>query len=185
VALPGDLATFGGTDLVQGKATPKRIRVSGGGGTGAFLKWAAKITGTSLTGTLKVKAPGAKLAGSLTFVQNPAFASNGSTCDAVYVQNQTLFTDQVLAQALGVCSTCHAAGLQASATRLRVDAADPLATARAVALFVDTGNPSASLILAKPRDLVPHGGGAQLTPGSPEDLLLEQWVALVAAAGCN
>ena len=79
----------------------------------------------------------------------------------------------------------HEPGLQAGATRLHVDTNDPLATARAIALLVDSADPSASRILEKPLNLVPHGGGLQITPGSTQDQILSQWVGLVAQANCN
>jgi len=185
VALPADLATYGGDYLVQGKATAKRIKVSGRGGTGAVFRWNAKITGSILKGNAKLKAPGTKaLAGSLTMTEN-AFTSDGSSCDNVYHANQAFFVDQVLGKAMLICGTCHAPGLQAAATRLHVDATNPLATARLVALCVDSANPPASRILQKPLNLIPHGGGAQLVSGSPEELILEQWVNLVAQAHCE
>jgi hypothetical protein len=81
------------------------------------------------------------------------------------------------------CGTCHAPGLQAAATRLHVVANDPLATARAVALFVDSSSPSASRILEKPLNLLPHGGGVQLDAAGAQTL--GQWAALVAQAQCN
>ena len=84
-----------------------------------------------------------------------------------------------------LCGTCHAPGFQAAATRLRIDALDPRATARLVALLVDGADPTASRIVEKPLNLVPHGGGPQFAPGGAEDLLLEQWVGLVAQAHCN
>ena len=83
------------------------------------------------------------------------------------------------------CTACHAPGLQAQATRLHVTASDPLTTARDVALLVDASNPSASRILEKPLNLVPHGGGMQLMAGSPQAQILEQWIDLVAQAHCN
>ena len=185
VALPGDLATFGGAYLVVGKATPKRIKVSGTGPNGARLVWKGKIVGDTLRGRAKVKLSKSKLIGTLAFTRNPAFTSDGSSCDAVYTANQTFFDDQVLGQALSVCTTCHAPGLQAAATRLHVLANDPLSTARAVSLFVDSANPSTSRILEKPLNLVPHGGGLQLDAASAEAQTLEQWVNLVAQAQCN
>jgi hypothetical protein len=185
VALPGDLETFGGEYLVTGKATPTRIKFSGGGGDGAFLKGNLKAAGGTLRGKIKVKAPGVrKLTGTTTLTQNVS-TGDGSTCDAVYQANQTLFDEQVLDDALTICTTCHAEGFEAEATRLRVDLTDPLPTARSVAQFVDAANPAASKLLTKPLNLVPHGGGVQITPDSPEEQLLEQWVALVAAAQCN
>jgi hypothetical protein len=184
VALPGDLATLGGAYLVVGKATPTRIKVAGTGPGGARFKWRAKILGDTLTGRATVKAPGSKLSGTLAMTRN-VFTSDGSSCDAVYQANQTFFDEQVLGQALSVCGTCHASGLQAAATRLHVAPNDPLATARATALFVDAANPSASRLLEKPLNVVPHGGGIQLAAGSAEAQALAQWVDLIAQAQCQ
>jgi hypothetical protein len=184
VALPGDLETFGGEYLITGKATPTRIKFSGGGGAGAFLKGNLKNTGSTLRGKVKIKIPRQKLAGIATLTQNVS-TSDGSSCDAVYQANQALFDDQVLDDALTICVTCHAPGFEAEATRLRVDLTDPLPTARSLVQFVDAANPPASKLLTKPLNLVPHGGGVQITLDSPEEMLLEQWVGLVAAAQCN
>lgn len=184
VALPGDLAVGGGEYVVVGKATPKRLKVTGGGPGGTF-RWRAKIVGDTLRGKAKVKAQGGRVAGLLAMTRNAPFAIDGSACDAVYTANQTTFDDQVLDQALAVCTTCHAPGLQAGSTRLHVDRNDPLATARNVALFVDADAPSSSRILEKPMNLVPHGGGVRLEPGSAGAQILESWVALVAQAHCN
>jgi hypothetical protein len=182
VALPADLPTFGGAYLVLGTATPKRLVVSGTG-PGGTLRWRAKIVGDLVQGKAKVKGPAGKLAGKLLATRNFS-ASDGSGCDAVFTQNQSFFTDQVLV-ALSSCTSCHQPGLQASATRLQVTAGDPLATARDIATLVDPATPSTSRILTKPLNLVPHGGGAQLVAGSPQEQVLQQWVDLVAAAQCN
>lgn len=185
VALPLDLATFGGAYLMHGTATPKRIKLSGSGPNLVKLTWGGKIVGDTLVGKAKVKGSGKnKLTGALSFARNVSTA-DGSACDAVYNANTALFTDQVVATSLTSCTACHAPGLQAGATRFHVNAADPLATARALALMVDTANPSASRILAKPLGTVPHGGGVQLVAGTPAEQTLSQWVALVAAANCN
>lgn len=185
VALALDLATFGGAYLMHGTATPKRVKLVGSGPNLVKLTWSGKIVGDTLVGKAKVKGAGKnKLAGALSFARNLSTA-DGSACDAVYTANTALFSDQVVATALTSCIACHAPGLQASATRLHVTVADPLATARAVALMVDSANPSASRILAKPLGTMPHGGGAQLVAGTPAEQTLSQWVALVAAANCN
>jgi hypothetical protein len=184
VALPGDLETFGGEYLITGKGTAKRLKFAGGGGDGAFLKGKLKVSGTTLRGKVRIKVPDRKLNGTATLTQNPP-TGDGSSCDAVYQANQAFFDDQVLDDALTICATCHAPGFEAEAARMRIDLTDPLATARSVAPFVDAANPSASKLLAKPLNLIPHGGGVQVTPDSPEEQLLEQWVALVAAAQCN
>jgi len=91
----------------------------------------------------------------------------------------------VLDTAMTICSTCHSPGLQADAARLRVSLNDPLATARSMVEFIDSANPSQSLILLKPQNLVPHGGNVQLLPNSSQVQILTQWVQMVAAAHCN
>ena len=183
VALQGDPAPISGAYLVSGKATAKKVKLSGGNPSGAILKWTGKIVGTTLQGKAKLKGPGTKLAGTLALTLN-ASTADGSACDGVYTQNTALF-GQVLSQALTACTTCHVAGGQAGATRFRVTLTDPLATARSVALQVDSANPSASRILGKSTGQLPHGGGVQITAGSPAEQLLTQWVGLVAQAGCN
>lgn len=183
VALPGDLATFGGEFLVTGKLTPKRMKISGGGGDGAFLKMNLKIVSGTLRGKSKVKVGGKKLGGRATLTANVS-TGDGSGCDAVYQANQPAF-DTLMDDVLSICAECHAPGFEAASTRMHVDFTDPLGTARDVALFVDAANPPASKVLAKPLNLIPHGGGAQLTADSPEEMLLEAWVALVTQAQCN
>jgi hypothetical protein len=184
VALPADLDALGGEYLVTGKATAKRAKLSGFGAGGAAFKWRAKIDGDTLAGKVKVKGPGQKIVGKLSMTRN-VFGSDGSACDAVYDANKALFDGDVLGQALMSCTSCHAPGLQAGATRLHVTMSDPLATARGVSLFVDPVVPTASRILQKPLNAVPHGGGLQLVAGSEEEQILTQWVDLVAQAGCN
>lgn len=184
VALPGELPTFGGEYLVTGKATPTRIRVTGVGEGGAVLKMNLKITGGPLRGKTKIKLGRSKFLGTTTLTQNVS-SGDGSACDAVYQANQALFDDEVLDVALPVCATCHASGLQAESTRFRVDVIDPLATARSMALFVNADDTAASKILTKPLNLIPHGGGVQITTDGPEVTLLGQWVGLVAAAQCS
>ena len=184
IALPADLAVLGGAYLVNGKATPKRVKLSGTGPLGAKLVWTAKITGDTLRGKMRVKGPGAKLAGTLTMTRNVS-TGDGSGCDAVFAANETVFVDQVLGQALTSCTTCHAPGLQAAATRLHVLRADPLSTARNIAELVDSADPASSRILEKPLNVLPHGGGPQLVAGSAQALILREWVDLVAAAHCN
>ena len=183
IALPADLATFGGAYIVQGKATPKKVKVTGIGTNGVTFKYRGKITGTSVSGKAKLKGAAGKLNGTLALTLNPV--TDGSGCDAVHTANQTFFDDQVLGVALHVCESCHGPGLQAGSTRLHVDANDPLATARAIAPLVDSANPSMSRILEKPLNVLPHGGGQQIQPGSNEEQILTQWVDLVAAAACN
>jgi hypothetical protein len=117
-------------------------------------------------------------------VPNPPLA-DGSACDAVCHAHADLFAREVLPQVFSTCASCHVAGGQAEAARFRVDLGDPLATARAVAAFVDSANPTALRVREKPLLVLPHGGGQQLTPGSAPDALPEQWLDLIAAAHCN
>jgi hypothetical protein len=183
VALPGDPSALGGAYLVAGTATPKRLTLKGFAGPVTF-KWRAKIAGDTLTGKVRVKRPGQKLVGTLAMTRNVC-AGDGSGCDGVFQAKQAHFEDQVLGQALVSCGTCHAPGLQAAATRLHVVAADPLATARSVALMVDPANPDGSRILTKPLALLPHGGGPQITAGGTQEQIITQWVDLLVQAQCN
>lgn len=185
VALPGTLATFGDQYLVIGKATKVRLKFQGpGDDNGAFLKGNLKVSGSTLSGKVKIQLPGSKpLKGKMSLAANPPVA-DGTSCDAVYDANKTFFDDSVM-DALNKCGECHGTGLQAESTRLHVNLIDPLATARAIAPFVDSANPSASKLLTKPLYLVPHGGGAEITAGSVEEQTLQQWIALIAAAHCN
>jgi len=185
VALPGDLATFGDQYLVIGKATKVRLKFQGpGDDNGAFLKGNLKVSGSTLSGKVKIKLPGSKsLNGKVSLTANPP-VGDGTSCDAVYQANKTFFDDSVM-DALNKCGECHGTALQAESTRLHVNLIDPLATARAIAPFVDSTNPSASKLLVKPLNLVPHGGGSEITAGSAEEQTLQQWIALIAAAHCN
>jgi hypothetical protein len=184
IALPADLAGLGGAYLVQGTGTTRRLKLSGRGGPGATLVWRPKIDGDVLSGKARLKGAGVRLAGTLVMTRN-ASSGDGAGCDGVFTSNEAFFVNQVLGQALTACTTCHAPGLQAQATRLHVLPGDPLATARAVAELVDAADPAASRILEKPLNVLPHGGGAQLQAGSAGEQLLAEWVALVAQAHCN
>ena len=183
IALPADLASFGGAYLVQGKATAKKVKVTGIGTNGVTFKYTGKISGTSVSGKAKLKGAAGKLKGTLALTLNPA--TDGSGCDAVYTANQAFFDDQVLGVALHACESCHGPGLQAGSTRLRVAANDPLGTARTIAPLIDSATPAMSRILEKPLNVLPHGGGQQLQPASTEEQILTQWAGLVAAAACN
>lgn len=183
LALDAGLASFGGAYTVTGRATAKKLKLSGVGPNGARLSWKGKIATTTISGKARLKVPGNRLAGLLSFTRNVS-TEDGSTCDTVYNQNSTAF-GQVLSEALMTCAACHVTGGQAQATRLHVTSSDPLATARQVALLVDSTNPSTSRILEKPLQLLPHGGGQQITAGSAEEQVLTEWVDLIAQAHCN
>jgi hypothetical protein len=184
VALGSAAAPFTGAYLVHGKATAKRIKLSGAGPLGITFTWRAKIVGDTMQGKARLKGPGQKMVGSLTLMRNVS-ASDGSGCDPVFEQNRSLFEGQVMGQALTSCTACHAPGLQAQATRLHVTSSDPLATARAVALLSDRTDPTASRIIRKPEMLLPHGGGQQFAPGSMPEQILTQWIGLLVQAHCN
>jgi hypothetical protein len=49
----------------------------------------------------------------------------------------------------------------------------------------DAASPSASRILEKPLNVLPHGGAQQILLGSPQEQLITQWADLIAAAACN
>jgi hypothetical protein len=187
VALPGNLATFGDQYVVGplGKSTKKRLKFQGpGDDNGAFLKGNLKVSGSTLTGKVKIKVSGSKpLSAKVSLTQNPPVA-DGTSCDAVYNANKMFFDDNVM-DALNKCGECHGPGLQAESTRLKVNLIDPLATARAIVPFIDGADQSASKLITKPLYLVPHGGGAEITAGSVEEQTLQQWIALIAAANCN
>jgi hypothetical protein len=187
IGLDGAVTSYGGAYKVTGTATPKRVKLKGLNQAGFKLMWTGKIVGEVVQGKGKVKGPGTKLNGTLVLTRNAVPAADGSACDTVYTANQTLFTTQVLGQAVSKCLACHVAGGEASAARLRLTTSDPLATARSIALQVDSANPSASRILEKPLGLLPHGGGIDgaLDATSTEAQTLTNWVNLVAAAHCN
>jgi hypothetical protein len=183
LALAGDPASFGGAYLVTGRATAKRLKVSGVL-NGAKIMWRAKIAAGTLQGVVRVRGAGRKLAGIFVLVPNGP-AANGTPCDAVFTQNQTLFVDDVLGKALVSCTACHVAGGQAQATRFRVTPGDALATARSIAPLIDAADPAASRILGKSTATLPHGGGQQILPRSTQEQSLRQWADLIAQAHCN
>jgi len=177
--------TLAGTYLVQGKLRGTRIRLIGSSSTGARLVVRGTLNASGVAGRARVRVAGTRAKGRLTLTRRVA-TGDGSACDAVFTQNQQFFTSQVMDQVLvPVCSACHAAGGQAQATRLRVVRGDPAATARATVLVIDQSAPTSSLLLTKPLDAVPHGGGRQLTAGSTQAQILAQWVDLVAQANCS
>lgn len=183
VVLPGDPSVFGGAYLVRGRATAKRLKLAGTVG-GGRIAWRARIVGTSLQGPARLTAAGKRLAATLVLVFNPPLG-DGVACDPVLAANQTYFADQILASALSSCGACHVPGGQATATRFRLTSADALATARSVAPLVDAADPGASRLLEKATAILPHGGGQQIVPGSPQEEALRHWADLVAQAQCN
>jgi mono/diheme cytochrome c family protein len=170
---------------VQGRANGRRFRLSGVNPTGGRFAWAGTVASTGVQGRARLLSASARMKGRLALSRRQP-TGDGSSCDAVFTQNQDLFTSQVMGQVLvPICATCHVAGGQAQSTRLRVLRDDPLGTARGVALLIDRTNPAASLLLEKPLAIVPHGGGQQLGAGSTQAAILEQWADLVAQAQCS
>ena len=177
-------APLAGNYTLTGKATPKKVTLSGFGPGGARLSWSGKIVGDTVSGKGGAKGAGQRLAGVLAMTRNPALG-DGTGCDAVFNQNMPLFVDHVMAQVLSTCTACHVPGGQAGSTRFHVTTTDPLATARSIAPLVDASNPTASRILQKPLQVLPHGGGQQIAAGSAEEQTLTQWINLLAQAHCN
>jgi len=80
------------------------------------------------------------------------------------------------------CRSCHTADGVASGTRLQFpepDAASERVEAfgRSLVVLVDREHPDASLLLRKPTNRVPHGGGERIKPGSADETLLTAWIA--------
>src|SRR2546426_986909 len=79
------------------------------------------------------------------------------------------------------CRSCHNADGVASATRLQFpDPGSPAdrieAFGRSLVTLIDRNQPDASLLLKKPTNRVPHGGGQRIKPGSPEEQILLAWI---------
>lgn len=182
VTLDPSAPPLGGTYAVHGKATRTRLRLTGQNASGAKLIWRGAAGSGALNATVRLRG-GGQFHGRLTATTGGG--GNPANCDAVFTQNQAVFTDQVMGQVLGTsCVACHAAGGSAQAARLRVTPADPAATARSVARVVDPSVATNSLLLRKPLGQVSHGGGALLTAGSPQAQILEQWATLLVQSQC-
>jgi len=83
------------------------------------------------------------------------------------------------------CRNCHNPEGVASATRLRFPDADvPLsrveAFGRSLVELVDRQNPDRSVLFLKPTMRVAHTGGERIAKGSPEEAVLEEWIANLA-----
>lgn len=84
------------------------------------------------------------------------------------------------------CRGCHSADGVASATRLRFP--EEPADSKAIEAFgvrlqqlVNREKPSQSLLVQKPTNGVPHGGGERIKPGSPEASVLLEWAKHLAS----
>jgi hypothetical protein len=85
------------------------------------------------------------------------------------------------------CSGCHAPSGVASATRLHFPDKD--ATPAQIQAFglslsnlVERSDPSKSLLIAKPTNVIRHTGGVRIKPGSPEEQILTRWATSLASA---
>ncbi len=85
------------------------------------------------------------------------------------------------------CGGCHSPSGVASATRLLFPEKD--ATPAQIQAFglslsglLDRADPSRSLLLTKPTNVVRHTGGVRIKPGSPEEQIVAKWAASLAAA---
>ena len=105
---------------------------------------------------------------------------------AAYAQAPS-FVDEtypVLEQAR--CSQCHQDNGVASATRLKFphkEASDAAISQFGLSLvrLVDRENPKESLLLRKPTNQTPHGGGERFPVGSPQEKVLLAWINRLAA----
>jgi len=96
------------------------------------------------------------------------------------------FSDQVypVFQKAG-CHNCHNENGVASATRLHFpdeDAAKPRIEAfgRSLIELVDQGDPDSSILLLKPTNRIPHGGGVRIVQNSVEEAALKAWISYLA-----
>jgi hypothetical protein len=172
-------AAASGTYTVTGKATTKKVKLKGVNAAGAKFKWKGKwVSDTAATGKGKIKGA-AKAKGR--FALNRLASGSGAAC------NSTYFNAQIMGQVLvPVCANCHVPGGVAQTSNFRVSVDDPLATQLSVFRNVDVANPAASPILMKPTNLLPHGGGQQISPGSDRHDDLIEWVdRVIAGTHCD
>jgi mono/diheme cytochrome c family protein len=185
VVLDTSAPALAGAYVVTGKHRGKRVRLRGLTPGGAKLAFRGVSGSDTLAGKVRVRLGDAHAKARLTLTKLPGGA-DGSSCSAVFVDNQEFFTTEVMdGVLLPVCAACHVAGGQAAATRLRVVAGDPAATAHSTFAVIDPAAPGDSLLLSKPLARLPHGGGQQITEGSNEAQALAVWADLVAQADCS
>ncbi len=178
-AVDAPAAALAGIYYVNGQARGGKVSLLGSNSAGTQFKWKGKRKGqTVLRGKARLAGPGGRARGMLVLtrrvVQPPP--NPPETCDSSY------FTGQVMGRVLQpICSNCHSAGGSAQATAFRVTASDPIATQESVDAQIDRQAPSESRLLRKPQNLLPHGGGVQIQPGSEQAQILERWAQAVAA----
>ncbi len=176
VAVQSSDASATGVYLVTGQVHGQRLKLSGMNGGGTRLRWnaAVKSGGGTVKGRLKLLG-GHTVKGTLVLTRRVAPPTTPAACD------NSFFTGQVMGRVLQpICANCHVAGGAAQSADFRVTPSDPIATQESVDLNIDTAHPDESRILQKPLNQLPHGGGQQLSPGSPEVQILQQWVTMVA-----
>jgi hypothetical protein len=83
------------------------------------------------------------------------------------------------------CRSCHSPDGVASATRLQFPEpganTDQIeAFGRSLVALIDRKKPEESLLLKKPTNRVPHGGGERIKPGGEEEGILKGWVQRLA-----
>jgi hypothetical protein len=83
------------------------------------------------------------------------------------------------------CRACHNTEGVASATRLHFpeagsSAAKIAAFGNSLVVLIDRDHPESSLLLKKPTLLIPHTGGERIKQGSPEEMILKDWIARLA-----
>ncbi len=177
LAVEGVDASAAGVYWVNGQLKGSRLTLAGTNSAGTKLRWRARVSGTdAIAGRAKLRGPGGhgKAMLSLTRRHVDPPANPPATCDSSF------FTGQVMGRVLTpICSSCHTASGAAANANFRVTPADTLATQASLALNIDMAHPDESRILEKPLNMLPHGGGQQLSAGSPEEQILRQWVMLV------
>ena len=115
-----------------------------------------------------------KCFGLIVFVLCPLWAQEGPFGSGLY---------QVMEKA--ACRSCHNPDGVASATRLQFP--DPgsaperiEAFGKSLVILVDREQPANSILLKKPTNRIPHGGGERIKPGSPDEAPLTDWIAKLA-----
>jgi hypothetical protein len=83
------------------------------------------------------------------------------------------------------CRSCHNPDGVASATQLQFPEAgvaeDRIEVfGKSLVAFVDRDRPAESLLLNKPTNRIAHTGGQRITPDSPEETLLKDWIGRLA-----
>ncbi len=83
------------------------------------------------------------------------------------------------------CRMCHNPEGVASPTRLHFPEEGASnekveAFGRSLVELVDRDNPDNSILLKKPTNRIKHSGGERIKPGSPEEMLLKQWIGYLA-----